>query len=69
MAERAMLSVASGAAAGMAPILRLPIDDARPPQLRTAPQLGEHTAEILREAGFDEAQIAALLAADNASTE
>lgn len=63
MAERAMLSVASGAAAEMAPILRLPIDDARPPHLRAAPQLGEHSAEILRTAGFDEDHIAALLAA------
>ena len=68
MAERAMLSLASGTAAGMAPILRLPIDDARPPQLRAAPQLGEHTAEILREAGFDAAQTAALLAAAIAGT-
>ena len=68
MAERAMLSVASGAAAGMAPILRLPIDDARPPQLRAAPLLGEHSAEILREAGFDDAQTAALLAADITDT-
>ena len=63
MAERAMLSVATGAAADMAPILRLPFDDARPPQLRAAPQLGEHSAAILREAGFADDTIAVLLAA------
>ncbi len=67
MAERAMLSVATGAAAEMAPILRLPIDDARPPQLRAAPQLGEHSAQVLREAGFDEIHITELLAAVSAS--
>jgi crotonobetainyl-CoA:carnitine CoA-transferase CaiB-like acyl-CoA transferase len=27
---------------------------------RTAPQLGQHTAEVLREAGFSDAEIAAL---------
>ncbi len=63
MAERAMLAVASGGPAARAPILRLPIDDARPPQFRAAPQLGEHSAEILRAAGFEETTIAALLAA------
>ena len=67
MAERAMLSMATGAAAEMAPILRLPIDDGRPPQLRAAPQLGEHSAQILREAGFDETDIAELLAPVSAS--
>jgi formyl-CoA transferase len=27
---------------------------------RTAPQVGEHTAEVLREAGFSDAEISAL---------
>ena len=68
MAERAMLAVASGGPAARAPILRLPIDDARPAQLRAAPRLGEHSAEILRAAGCDESHIAALLAAATQGT-
>ncbi len=35
----------------------------RPELLRQAPRLGEHSAELLREAGYDDAQIAALAAA------
>jgi crotonobetainyl-CoA:carnitine CoA-transferase CaiB-like acyl-CoA transferase len=34
-----------------------------PPALRPAPQLGEHSVEILREAGYTQAEIAAMIAA------
>lgn len=61
MAERGMLVAAEGAA-GTAPLLRVPFDDARPPNLRRAPTLGEHSAEILREAGFSAEEIGLLLA-------
>jgi len=39
---------------GEFPQVRLPIDDARPPRYRRPPRLGEHSAEVLREIGFDD---------------
>lgn len=47
---------------GRLPLLRLPIDDARPPRFAPAPGLGEQTAEILQAAGVDEEAIGAILA-------
>ena len=43
-------------------LVRVPFDDASPPALRRPPALGEHSEEVLREAGFDAAEIAQLLA-------
>lgn len=42
-------------------LVRLPFDDARPPQLRRPPTLGEHSEEILAEAGFAQDEIDRLL--------
>jgi len=61
MAERAMLAVPDGASAQRASVLRVPFDDARPPSMRAAPTLGEHSAEILREIGFGAEQIESML--------
>ena len=36
---------------------------------RRAPELGEHTEEVLRESGFDRSQIASLIAAGIAQRE
>jgi crotonobetainyl-CoA:carnitine CoA-transferase CaiB-like acyl-CoA transferase len=44
-------------------LVRVPFDDARPPRLRRPPALGEHSEEVLREAGFATDEIGALLAA------
>jgi crotonobetainyl-CoA:carnitine CoA-transferase CaiB-like acyl-CoA transferase len=46
---------------GGMPLLRLPIDSDGSGVTRAPPKLGEHTAEVLREAGFDEALIARLM--------
>lgn len=43
------------------PQVRLPIDDMGTPQYRPPPCLGEHTADVLAEAGFTEGEIAAFL--------
>ena len=63
MAERAMLVVPEGAAPQRASVLRVPFDDARPPRMRAAPTLGEHSAEILREIGLSTEEIDVMLGA------
>ncbi len=63
MAERAMLVVPEGAAPQRASVLRVPFDDARPPRMRAAPTLGEHSAEILREIGLSAEEIDVMLSA------
>jgi crotonobetainyl-CoA:carnitine CoA-transferase CaiB-like acyl-CoA transferase len=42
-------------------LVRLPFDDARPPVLTLPPRLGEHSEEILSEAGFSQDEIERLL--------
>lgn len=54
-----------GALKGVAQPLRF--DGARPPQRRAPPLCGEHTEEILREAGCSDEEIAAMLAKGAAS--
>lgn len=49
-----------GWAEGM-PLLRLPIDPDGSGVAKAPPRLGEHTAEVLREAGFEEATIVKLV--------
>ena len=44
------------------PLLPLTLDDARPGVRLNPPRLGEHTAALLREAGYDDARLAALRA-------
>jgi crotonobetainyl-CoA:carnitine CoA-transferase CaiB-like acyl-CoA transferase len=46
---------------GGMPLLRLPIDPGGSGVRRVPPRLGEHTAEVLRDAGLDEATIARLI--------
>jgi crotonobetainyl-CoA:carnitine CoA-transferase CaiB-like acyl-CoA transferase len=45
-------------------LVRLPCDDARPPALRHPPKLGEHSEQVLAEAGFTADEIECLLADD-----
>ena len=42
------------------PQVRLPIDDARPPRYDRPPRLGEHTQDVLREAGLSAVEVARL---------
>jgi crotonobetainyl-CoA:carnitine CoA-transferase CaiB-like acyl-CoA transferase len=42
-------------------LVRLPFDDARPPTLRRPPRLGEHSAQVLAEAGFGPEEIQRLV--------
>jgi crotonobetainyl-CoA:carnitine CoA-transferase CaiB-like acyl-CoA transferase len=42
-------------------LVRVPFDDARPPVLRRPPALGEHSEEVLTEAGFDHDEVGRLL--------
>lgn len=60
-ASRGLLSVslADGREA-KAPALPFALDDWRPGVRRDVPKMGEHTAEIAREAGLDEAEVRAL---------
>lgn len=44
------------------PHVRLPIDDTTPPRYSRPPRLGEHSEKVLRAAGFDDDEIAGLLA-------
>jgi crotonobetainyl-CoA:carnitine CoA-transferase CaiB-like acyl-CoA transferase len=46
---------------GGMPLLRLPIDPDGSGVTTAPPKLGQHTAEVLREAGLDEAAIARLI--------
>jgi crotonobetainyl-CoA:carnitine CoA-transferase CaiB-like acyl-CoA transferase len=45
-------------------LVRLPFDGARPPELRRPPELGEHSDEVLAEAGFSPGEIERLLGRD-----
>lgn len=61
VAERGLLVATDDDRAEQLPQLRLPIDPEGRGVGAPPPRLGEHSAEVLREAGFDAAAIAALL--------
>lgn len=60
VAARGVLQRAEDPSIGSILQTRMPIGDGRPP--KAAPLLGEHSREILREMGFDDDRIAALIA-------
>ncbi len=63
VAERDILAPLQGAEE-LPPVVRLPIDDARPPAFAPAPRLGQHTEAVLEGAGLGPEQISSLLAAN-----
>jgi crotonobetainyl-CoA:carnitine CoA-transferase CaiB-like acyl-CoA transferase len=63
VAERDILAPLQGAE-NLPPMVRLPIDDSRPPAFAPAPRLGQHTEEVLEGAGLSPGQISTLLAAN-----